>query len=67
MLTERGIDFATSLPARLAPGSVDLLPTAEDVVHVDFVTKAWVDDPLRAVLAKIPGYPRTPPPKARKR
>jgi hypothetical protein len=67
MLTERGIHFSTSLPARLAPGSVTFLPTAEDVVHVDFVTKAWVDDPLRVVLAKIPGYPRTPPPKARKR
>jgi len=67
MLTERGVHFSTSLPARLAPGSVTFLPTAEDVVHVDFVTKAWVDDPLRVVLAKIPGYPRTPPPKARKR
>ena len=32
-------------------------------MHVEFVTKAWVDDPLRAVLAKIPGYPRTPPPR----
>ena len=67
MLTERGVHFATSLPARLAPGSVTFLATAEDVVHVEFVTKAWVDDPLRVVLAKIPGYPRTPPPKVRKR
>ena len=40
--------------------------TADDVVHGEFVTKAWVDDPLRAVLASIPGYPRTPPPKRRK-
>jgi hypothetical protein len=67
MLTERGVHFATSLPARLTPGSVTFFSTAEDVVHVEFVTKAWVDDPLRAVLAKIPGYPRTPPPKVRKR
>ncbi len=31
--------------------------------------KAWVDDPLRAVLAKVPGFPRTraAPPPSRKR
>jgi hypothetical protein len=67
MLGERRIDFATSLPSRLGPGSVTFYATAEDVLHGEFVTKAWVDDPLRVVLAKIPGYSRTPPPKARKR
>lgn len=66
MLGERRIDFATSLPSRLAAGSVTFHATAEDVVHGEFVTKAWVDDPLRVVLAKIPGYPRTAPPKRRK-
>jgi len=65
LLTERRIDFASSLPSRLAPGSVTFFATAEDVVHGDFVTKAWVDDPLKVVLAKIPGYPRTPPPRRR--
>ena len=67
MLAERRIDFATSLPSKLVPGSVTFLATADDVLHAEFVTKAWVDDPLRAVLARIPGYPRTPPPKTRKR
>ena len=67
LLTERGVHFASSLPSRLAPGSVTFIATAEEIVHVEFVTKAWVDDPLRAVLARIPGYSRTPPPKARKR
>jgi hypothetical protein len=66
MLRERGIDFSTSLPARLAPGSVTFFAAAEDVVHGDFVTRAWVDDPLKAVLASIPGYPRTLPPRRRK-
>jgi hypothetical protein len=66
MLGERGIAFSTWLPARLAPGSVTFYATAEEVVHGEFVTKAWIDDPLRAVLASIPGYPRTPPPKRRK-
>ena len=68
LLTERNIDFATSMPGKLAPGSVTFLATGEEVVHKDFVTKAWVEDPLKEVLAKIPGYSRTPPPApARKR
>jgi hypothetical protein len=68
LLTARGIDFRTALPASaLAPGSVTFLATPEDVVHNDFVTRAWVDDPLEAVLAKIPGYSRTSPPKPRRR
>jgi len=67
LLAERRIDFATSLPSRLRAGSVTFLATADDITHAEFVTKAWVDDPLRAVLATIPGYSRTPPAKARKR
>src|SRR5258705_1344466 len=65
--SERSVHFATSLPSRLGPGSVAFYATADDVVHDDFVTKAWVDDPLRVVLARIPGFSRTSPPKARKR
>jgi hypothetical protein len=61
LLAERNIDFAMDMPAKLAPGSVTFLDAGEEVLHKDFVTKAWVDDPLMAVLAKIPGYPRTPP------
>jgi len=63
LLTERNIDFATAMPGKLAPGSVTFVDTGEEVQHNDFVTKAWVDDPLKDVLAKIPGYSRTPPPK----
>jgi hypothetical protein len=60
-LAERGIDFATSLPARLLPGSVTFVTTPDEVVHRDFLTNAWVEDPLKVVLARIAGYPRTPP------
>jgi hypothetical protein len=62
LLTERGIEFATAMPARLEPGSVTFLDAGEEVQHGDFVTKAWVEDPLAAVLTRIPGYSRTPPP-----
>jgi hypothetical protein len=61
LLTERSIDFATSLPTILAPGSVAFLATADEVQHKDFVSSAWVGDPLKAILERIPGYRRTPP------
>jgi hypothetical protein len=67
LLAERNVHFATSPPSRLVPGSVAFYATAEEVVHDDFVTKAWVEDPLRLMLARIPGFSRTPPPKTRKR
>jgi hypothetical protein len=59
LLTERGINFSTTLPARLLPGSVAFVATGDEVVHRDFVTSAWGGDPLRAVLGRIVGYPRT--------
>ena len=55
LLTERNIDFATAMPGKLAPGSVTFVDTGEEVQHNDFVTKAWVDDPLKDVLAKNSG------------
>ncbi|HET6926300.1 MAG TPA: alpha/beta hydrolase [Hyphomicrobiaceae bacterium] len=67
LLAGRGIDFLSALPQRLGPGRIVFLATPEEVLHGEFVNRAWVDDPLRDVLARIPGYPRTPPPKARKR
>lgn len=46
------IQFVTHLPEQLRAGSVAFLD-AGDVVHNDFVTNAWTQDPLRAVLAKL--------------
>ncbi len=59
MLVERGVSAQKALPARLNPGSVTLLDVGDEVQHNDFVTQAWVADPLRVVLARIPGFPRT--------
>ena len=36
------------------------------VPHADFVTRAWVDDPLKTLLAKIPGFARKAPAKPRR-
>ncbi len=51
-LAARGIAVAEGLPARLHPGTVAFLGTGP-VVHNDFLTRAWVDNPLRAVLARV--------------
>ena len=59
MLTDRGVGFGTTLPARLTPGSVTLLAVGDDVRHNDFMTRAWVADPLKAALARIPDFART--------
>jgi hypothetical protein len=68
LLQERNVDFASGLPTRIAPGSVTFFATADEVQHQDFVTSAWVPDPLKAVLAKIAGFPRAKPPtRARQR
>jgi len=31
----------------------------DDVKHNDFVTQSWVPDPLKFMLAKVPGFGRT--------
>jgi hypothetical protein len=59
MLTARGVGYQTALPAQLTPGSITFHAVGDAVRHVDFVTQAWVKDPLKAVLARIPGYART--------
>lgn len=49
---------ASGLPHVLLPGSVVIAGVPTGVTHADFVTRAWVDNPLRDVLARIPGVPR---------
>lgn len=58
ILTERGVRFQSELPAKLTPGSVTFVSATDEVNHLDFMTAAWVDDPLKVVLARIPGFAR---------
>jgi len=71
LLTDRGVAYRTALPERLAPRSVSFVVSPEEIKHVDFVTGAWVKDPLRALLRLVPGFSRTAPapagPPARKK
>ncbi len=58
MLADREIGFSTALEPRLQPGSIAFLPGSKDAVHKDFLTHAWVDDPLKDLLARLKGYAR---------
>jgi hypothetical protein len=59
LLVERGVSHQKTVPARLTPGTVALYDAGDAVVHNDFVTRAWVNDPLKVMLARIPGFART--------
>ena len=50
-----GIRYSTQLPEALEPGEVVFLPVA-GVDHDDFVTSAWVSDPMAWLLARIDGF-----------
>jgi hypothetical protein len=58
LLADRGIGFETQLPASLAPGAVAFVATSDDVQHADFVTDAWIKDPLKALLRRVSGFSR---------
>lgn len=51
------ITYSTDPPEQFLPGSVSFMATP-GVVHEDYVTKAWVDDPLTWVFDRIPGLQR---------
>jgi hypothetical protein len=57
-LAERQIPFTTALEPRLQPGSIAFLPAPKDAGHRDFLTYAWVDDPLKDLLGRLRGYSR---------
>jgi hypothetical protein len=59
MLSERGVRFRATLPSPLARGSVAFIAAEDDVEHADFMTEAWVRDPLKVILRRISGFSRT--------
>ncbi len=52
MLRAAGVAFAGEAPAAIGPGTIAFL-SAGAVVHNDFVTRAWVDNPLQWTLARV--------------
>jgi hypothetical protein len=59
MLHERAVRFQNRLAARLNLGSVIFIDVKVDVKHEDFMTDAWVKDPLKLLLRRIDGFSRT--------
>ncbi len=58
LLSDAGIDFARRAPRNLTPGTVAFLATNPDLDHDDLVTRAWVNDPVAWLLARLDGFPR---------
>lgn len=54
MLAARGIDAGSHLGESLSRGGVTFLATGAEANHQDYVTRAWADDPIRDVLARLP-------------
>jgi len=67
MMREANAHYDTKLPRKIEPGTIAFIatpprPSAEPKdkdkaaidVHTDFVTRAFVDDPLRTILARVP-------------
>jgi hypothetical protein len=56
-LEQRAMETNSDLSTRLARGSIAFLATS-DTNHRDFVTHAWVDDPVADVLRRATGFAR---------
>lgn len=59
LLNERRIGYRSGVPDSLAPGTVAFFDAGDEIVHSDFVTQAWVDDPLKNLLTRISGFSRS--------
>lgn len=53
-----GLNVLETVPARIEPGHIAVVPAASDATHHNFLLRAWADDPLRDLLARVRGYPR---------
>lgn len=56
LLAKRRIAYTRGVPRALAPGTAAFVPCGGLDMHGDFVTRAWRPDPLKEVLALIPGF-----------
>ena len=60
LLAQHKISLAKTLGTKLGKGSVTFLPALPDAVHGDFVTHAFVNDPVKEVLLRLPEYAHKP-------
>lgn len=57
-LDQRQIAYGTELGPRLGPGSVTFVAADED--HRDYVTRAWAENPIADLLARLTGVAPRP-------
>jgi hypothetical protein len=65
LLQARRIVAREQLNGRLAPGTVVLADAGSKELHQELVTQGWVVDPVKTLLAAVPGYRRPAPPRVR--
>lgn len=53
ILKNRKIPVSNHLNQAIGNGSVVFIPTSSDTLHRDFVTRAWVERPIKDVLQRI--------------
>ena len=57
MLRDKGIAISDDMDRPLRPGSVVFVKTPDGVRHRDYVTHAWIDNPVKEVLVKMAETP----------
>lgn len=57
MLAEREVEYGEGLPSLIRPGLVTFVSSPASVGHSGFMTRAFAADPLKAVLARLEGFP----------
>ena len=60
ILAQHNISISTTLDDRISKGSVTLLQALPDAFHGNFVTHAFVDDPVKEVLLRLTDYAHKP-------
>ena len=57
-LSDKRIPYNMALEDRILPGSITFIPGTHGERHNDYVTRAWVPNPLSDVLDRLAEYPR---------
>ena len=57
MLRQKGIAISDELAGPLKPGRVVFVKTGDGVTHRDYVTHAWIENPVKEVLLKMAATP----------
>ena len=65
-LDDANLRYKTAPPKNLVRGGITFIDTGSNTKHEDFITQAWVQNPLTWILSRIPGYAKAKAPPASK-